>query len=424
MAESYGLFPVLAGLLLLGLLIRPLTNRLHIPFEAMLLVLGLLYGNLIENPGARALSNETLRDIVFNVFLPLLIFATAFQLDARRLGRNLVGVLTLALPMATISILLTAWFVYQGINHPSGFPWIAAFLTAAVLGATDSHALREMLPVTSTNRDIRTLVVSEDLLSGAASIVLFTMLLFVATNPDFNLSGGEVALAVGWNVIGGGLIGLAIGLCALVILRIFEPTPGEVFLYTLLAAFLSYRAAEYAGMSGVLAVLVTALIAGRTLHEDLDTHASPHEGLNMVDQFWKFFERLAASLLFLLIGLNIHLEALADRWLAILISIAAVLLARAIGLLVSRPILSRYHHHILPAKDANILYFTGTRGAITVGLAMSLPDTLPYAWTIEAIGLGVVLFTLIAQAPFVEYWINRYALQESGEEKGTQDSPD
>ena len=408
-----GLLPVLAGLLLLSMLLRPLSNRMYLPYEAVLLILGFLYGNLIEGAGALGLDGANIRYLVFDIFLPLLIFAAAFRVDAGQLGRNLPRVLILAVPMAAGSILLTAAMVYYGIGHASGFPWLAALLTAVMLSATDSHALRELMPGAYLNQDARTLLVGEDLLSGAMSIVLFTLLIAIAMNPQTQLSGADMALYLSWSTIGGALAGLGVGLAALVILRTYDPKPTEAALYTLLAAFLSYMLADLAGMSGVLAVLVAALIAGRTLHEDLDTHASTHRGLDMVDNFWRFFERLAASLLFLMIGLSITLEIFTERWLAILISIAAVLLARAIGLLVVRRSLTRSRNP-LPAQDMSILYFTGTRGAITIGLAMSLPVELPYWYTVQAIGLGVVLFTLIAQVPLVEYWTSRHKPRPAG----------
>jgi CPA1 family monovalent cation:H+ antiporter len=40
----------------------------------------------------------------------------------------------------------------------------------------------------------------------------------------------------------------------------------------------------------------------------------------------------------------------------------------------------------------------GLRGVITLALVLSLPVELDYWWTIQSIGFGVVLFTLIVQS--------------------------
>jgi len=39
-----------------------------------------------------------------------------------------------------------------------------------------------------------------------------------------------------------------------------------------------------------------------------------------------------------------------------------------------------------------------------VGLALSVPIALDYWWTIESIGFGVVLFSVLIQAPLLELW--------------------
>jgi CPA1 family monovalent cation:H+ antiporter len=40
----------------------------------------------------------------------------------------------------------------------------------------------------------------------------------------------------------------------------------------------------------------------------------------------------------------------------------------------------------------------GLRGVVTIALVLALPLDIPYWWTIQSIGFGVVLFTLIVQA--------------------------
>jgi CPA1 family monovalent cation:H+ antiporter len=52
----------------------------------------------------------------------------------------------------------------------------------------------------------------------------------------------------------------------------------------------------------------------------------------------------------------------------------------------------------------------GLRGAVTLALALALPTTLEYWWTIQAMAYGVVLFTLFVQAPTVPPLIRRSGL--------------
>lgn len=76
-----------------------------------------------------------------------------------------------------------------------------------------------------------------------------------------------------------------------------------------------------------------------------------------------------------------------------------MLLARALMIFIGFPIF-----RVLPGSDAvpykqqTLLFWGGTRGAVTLALALSLPLTLEYWYTIQSIAYGVVLFTLFFQA--------------------------
>jgi len=82
-----------------------------------------------------------------------------------------------------------------------------------------------------------------------------------------------------------------------------------------------------------------------------------------------------------------------------IIGIIAILVARIIMIFGTFPILK-----ILPGVDAvplkqqAILAWGGVRGTVTLALALSLPLTLEYWYTIQSIAYGVVLFTLFVQA--------------------------
>jgi len=390
----------LAGLLLLGLVLKPLSSRLKFPFEALLLLLGFVFSSLIIDADQLGLHSGVLRDLVFYVFLPILIFSAAYSMDSPRFGRNLFGILLLALPLALISLVFTTVLVYYGMGHPAGFPWIAALLTGTMLIATHSQALQQVFKHLNLPPDLRTLIRGEGLLNNALGIVLFTLLLAFALEPDLNLGAQEIALYIVWEVLGGAIVGVGIGFFALIFLRVRNPSPHEVALFTLVTAYMAYLVADYVlNVSGVLSVLATALIMGRTMHQDLD---APRD--HFVDEFWRLMATLAESMLFLMLGLSISIDIFSERYLAILIGIGAVILARIAGLALVMPLLTRTNKALKKLPDHNILYFSNARGAVTIGLALSVPIGLDYWWTIESIGFGVVLFSVLIQAPLLEFW--------------------
>ena len=390
----------LAGLLLLGLILKPLFSRLRFPFEALLLLLGFVFSSLVIDADELGLHSGVLRDLVFYVFLPVLIFSAAYSMDVPRFGRNLLGIILLALPLALISLVFSTVLIYYGMGHPTGFPWIAALLTGTMLIATHSQALQQVFKHLKLPPDLHTLIRGEGLLNNALAIVLFTLLLAFALEPDLTLEPGEIALYILWEILGGTIIGMAIGFFALVFLRVRQPSPHEVALITLVTAYMAYLVADHVlNVSGVLSVLATALIMGRTMHQDLD---APRD--HFVDEFWRLMATLAESMLFLMLGLSISMDMFSDRWLAVLIGIGAVFLARIAGLTLVMPLLTRTNKALKKLPDHNILYFSNARGAVTVGLALSVPIELDYWWTIESIGFGVVLFSVLVQAPLLEFW--------------------
>ena len=390
----------LAGLLLLGLVLKPLASRLRFPFEALLLLLGFAFGSLIADADRVGLHSGMLRDLVFYVFLPVLIFSAAYSMDAPRFWRNLPGIILLALPLSLVCLALTAVLIYYGIGHPGGFPWIAALLTGTMLVATNSQALQQVFRHLDLPPDLRTLISGEDLLNNAFGIVLFTLLLAFALEPDLTWGPREIVLYFAWEVLGGVVIGLGIGFVALIFLRVRDPSPHEAALFTLVTAYMAYLVADHVlNVSGVLSVLATALIMGRTMHQDLD---APQD--HFVDEFWRLMATFAESMLFLMLGLSISTDMFSERWLAILIGVGAVFLARIAGLALVMPALTRTNRALKDLPDHNILYFSSARGAVAVGLALSVPIELGYWWTIESIGFGVVLFSVLVQAPLLEFW--------------------
>ena len=94
--------------------------------------------------------------------------------------------------------------------------------------------------------------------------------------------------------------------------------------------------------------------------------------------------------------------------LGVVIGIAAVIIARATGVFGVFPLLSAIRvTDALPYASRSILFWGGLRGAVTLALALSLPTSLDYWWTIQSIAFGVVLFTLLVQATTMASVIQR-----------------
>jgi len=85
-----------------------------------------------------------------------------------------------------------------------------------------------------------------------------------------------------------------------------------------------------------------------------------------------------------------------------LIGIAAVLIARAVGIMGGVRLISFIPSvERISMGEQRLMFMGGLRGAVTLALALSLPLELDYWWTVQSIAFGVVIFTLFVQAPLL-----------------------
>jgi len=296
-----------------------------------------------------------------------------------------------------LSISVTAVLVYYGIAHPDGFPWIAAFLTGAVLAATDASPITAFFPRLGAPQRLRVLMEGEDLFSDATAIVTFSIFLYIALHPTEAVTFADAAIAFAVVFFGGVFIGLLVGFGFLLVSRLFDDSIQQA-LVTLISAYTAFLIADrLLNVSGVMAVLVTGLIMGRVIHNDFQDERG-----TFVDTFWGFNVYVAEALVFLLMGVTISFSMFEERWLAILIGIAALLIARAVGVFGASPLINRLPWvERLPRSFQQVMFLGSLRGAVVLALSLSLPLDLPYWWTIQSIAFGVVVFSLFVQAPLI-----------------------
>jgi CPA1 family monovalent cation:H+ antiporter len=127
----------------------------------------------------------------------------------------------------------------------------------------------------------------------------------------------------------------------------------------------------------------------------------------VIDRIWEVVAFGLTIGVFLLVGLSIALPALVHAAGPIAWGIVAILVARAIvvyGLLGGA---SRLVGRPIPPSWLHVLFWAGLRGAVSVALALSLPETLPNRELLQAITFGVVLFTLLVQGTTATWLVRR-----------------
>ncbi|WDE14686.1 sodium:proton antiporter [Thalassomonas haliotis] len=365
---------------------------IKLPYSLALVLLGFLLSLSIQafhwDSGIRA---SNFQDLMLFVLLPVLIFEAAFVLDSKLLFKFLPNVLTLATIGLLVSTVLTAVLLFYGIGHP-GFPFIAALITGAVVSATDPVAVVAQLKALKAPAELNVLIEGESLFNDATAIALFTILVSIgigAAEPDV-LSGLVQFLKI---FFGGVLVGMLMGCMFAFALKLLTVNVPTLVLVSLVLAYGSFYIGEhFFHVSGIVAVLFAAIAFKSHGREAL----SPVE--DDIHTIWESIGFIANVFVFVLLGLVVSVDMFTERWLAIGLAVIAATVARFIAVYSSTS-LSRFTlGQTIDPRYPPIMIWGGLRGAVTIALVLSLPTELPYWWTIQSIGFGVVLFTLIVQA--------------------------
>ncbi|ORU92946.1 MAG: sodium:proton antiporter [Cycloclasticus sp. symbiont of Poecilosclerida sp. M] len=375
----------LGALTVVGLLLnRFLKLELTLACLASGFIAGLFLTKINFDTGIRA---DNLRDIVFFIILPVLIFEAAWHLKPALLRRWLAPIIALATVGVLASCFAMAGIIYFAIDNPQNFPWIAALLTGSILSATDPIAIVTQLRAIKAPDDLAVLFEGESLFNDATAIVLFTLILAMATGE---IDTEENYLAYFSAVFFGGLLfGLVFGLIVTILCLLLANSSATTLILTL-SAFSSFYIAEHLiHVSGIMTVMVVALVT-RFSFKELENDLAKG-----VSYTWGWLGMFFNNLLFCIMGLVITLGMFQEQWLAMLIAIIAALLARTVAIfsccLLIRPIKA------VSLAWQTLLVWGGLRGAIAIALVLSLPISLPYWWIIQSMVFGVVIFSLLVQ---------------------------
>ena len=406
---------ILALVLILGLSIiaLPVSRWLHMPETSILVVLGFVVSELVVYAGVdTGLRADNFQSIIFYVFIPVLVFESAYNLDKQELKNNLVVILFLAVIAMLLTCCIAAVLLFYGIGHATGFPWLAALITGSILAATDPVAVVSKLKEMNAPHRISVLLEGESLFNDATAIVLFGLFLSIATAT--NSAAFPVTLSSTFEVIikfitifiGGGLTGLILGLFFGALQKVIKQSiyKGAI---SVLVAYGSYVAAEHLMVSGVMSTLVAALVfsvMSESCKKQVDDSMSSQVEIKY---FWSVLSHIANVSVFLVMGAVITIEMFEQRWLAMLIAIFALLVARTVSVYGVLAIFALFKNLKVPLSSQTVMVWGGLRGAVTLALALSLPTSLDYWWTIQSIAFGVVLFSLFVQAPTMQMLTKR-----------------
>jgi CPA1 family monovalent cation:H+ antiporter len=406
--------PILGLMVLMAVavLMVPVANRLNLPHTVALAVVGgvigvlaLMFGDTkglgIVGDFITAMRGFSITsEIIMFVFVPALVFESALQIDVRRLMEDLPSILFLAV----IGLLISTAAVGYTMSWASGIGIVACLLLGAIVSATDPVAVVAIFKELGAPKRLGMLIEGESLFNDATAIVLFTILAAMLA------SGGEADLASGALdfvrvFLGGVIVGYIIARMFCLVFAQLRRMPLVEITLTINLAFLSFIIAEhYLHVSGVMAVMTSALVLGSYGR----TAISP-ETWHALTETWEQIGFWFNSLIFVLVGMAVPGILLGigphEAWLiALLIGVGFA--ARAVIIYGLLPLMKIMRL----AESVSISYQTvmvwgGLRGAVSLALALAVMENEAFdadtRTFISVMVTSFVLFTLFVNATTV-----------------------
>ena len=356
----------------------------------LLLAAGKLGWGHLESQARILLDSIDFNETLMQGMLSFLLFAGALHINLDDLAKQkwvisslaTVGILTSTFLVGTITYYLLGYFSLH-------LDFIYCLLFGSLISPTDPIAVLGILKSANAPKTLETKIAGESLFNDGVAVVVFIVLLGIATGGH-DVTFGHIALLFVEEAVGGVVFGFAIGWLTYQMLKQVDNYQVEILL-TLALVMGGYALASAIHTSGPIAVVVAGLLIGnqgRMLA--MSDHTREH-----LDTFWELIDEILNAVLFVLIGLEVLvLPFTQDVLLASLVLIPLVLFARFLS--VGLPItVLRLHREFTPGA-VKILTWGGLRGGVSVALALSLPPGNARD-IILAITYSIVVFSIIVQ---------------------------
>ncbi|WP_336631048.1 MULTISPECIES: cation:proton antiporter [unclassified Microbacterium] len=422
---------------LLGLAIltgTALAPRLRIATPLLLVVIGLLLGFVPELREIQ-LPPET----VLLLFLPVMLFWESLTTSLRAIRRSLRYIV----PMSTLLVVASAFGV-AWIATLFGMPWQTGLLLGAAVAPPDATAVAALGRLLPQRMFMK--LKAESLTNDGTALVVYAIALALVLGDD--VTPWTVTGTVLVSYLGGAAAGIATAALAYAGLRRAR-SPIVINTALVLIPFTAFLTAEFVHASGVLAVVFAGLIVAWSLPR-ITTATSRRQAVAA----WPFGVYLLNGALFVLIGLEVQfvVHDIPGRLIAVLllVTVAAwvmLLVVRYVFQLLTAPFsrpgprprrrATRGPAGVgapdvedvaaparVPLRLGNrgriVSTFAGFRGAVSLAIALSVPDTVTGAGDLSGrdavvfVTAGVILLSLLVQGPLLPLIVRWANLPDDG----------
>lgn len=393
------------------------SKKVNIPYTIMLVLVGALLVPISHLPGMEFIQSiELTPDLLFYVFLPVLLFESAYQMRHKEITKDNAAIRWLAIVWLLISaavIGLWGYWILQAIGRD--VPLEVTFLFGAIVSATDPVAVLALFKEYGAPKRLSLLFEGESLFNDGTGLALFLVVYEMVSSGIFSWGVAlmglvQFAIMIVWGI----LLGIGFGVIFSHAISRINNNPHIELIFTMILAHLTFLTADLIShnlqigefhimISGVIATTFAALTMGNYGR----TKISPQVEHTM-EQFWWFFGFISNTLVFLLMGLMVQnvqlslLDVLPIVWVLILVTI----IGRAISVFATLGITEAFRRHKpVPTSRKILLARWSLRGALAFMMVLLIADTFTLPSWVEQYSIKELLIVAVISKIFFSIFI-------------------
>ncbi|WP_415912928.1 cation:proton antiporter [Neptuniibacter sp. QD37_11] len=391
---------------------------------------GALTYSFLGGQNLMPIDNDTFDEILLSL-LPLLIMTDALHLKLQELKENAASIFyaaVISVVLAVVSGVLISKYVLPYDDIPT---YYLVMLFCMVI-ATDPVAVCSVFSGAKLPHKLKFTAETESLFNDCSAVVIFGI---AAMYAKADMAGTTVTttdlvshslMAVG----GAAAVGLVCGIAGLWLLSLSRAVVVEASIL-LMAVYASFYISELFHWAGILAVVVSTLVANtiikKRISEDKSIIESERKALEgegvsgLVKHFFKIstaiedeanhksitnfiqlFAMLATTVLFLSMAAMVSFDSLMTYWKPIMAVFVATTLIRGI-MMMKFALLSNAASFMqnINLRWWAILSFAGVKGGLSILLLHMMPGEVKYMDMFSAIVIGNILLTTFIYPPIM-----------------------
>lgn len=408
------------------------SKKINFPYTVMLVLLWILLVPLVQIWHLTFIRDFKLTpDMLFFIFLPILIFESAYNMNYKDLLKNAFPVFSLAIVWLIISVLLIASILFFVLGFLwINIPFIVCILFWTIISATDTVAVLSLFKSIWAPKRLISVFEWESLFNDWTAVALYTVILAIiveASTIDFSTflewSLSFLSMFLWWILFWV----FTWVLFSKIIAKIKNNESTEITL-TMILAHLTFIMAELIKyieifwytihVSWVIATAVAGIVMGNYWRYKISPKVEEY-----MEKFWWFFAFIANSLVFILLWVMLSdIKIDLFNWFIIiaLVAIIAETLSRALSVYIPLNIVNSLKvTKKIPLSRQHVFVWASPRWALSIMMLIMIPQNLEIAsWNMSysvndfltLVTISTIMFSLFVKVPSVWFLMRKLKL--------------